>query len=182
METWKAFENNEITHSAAHHLMAIASLLDKFGYARVTDVAKRLSITRGSASITLKALKEKGLVVEDENKFLQLSPKGDSLARLVQSKKRILIKFFRDVLQADAKNAEIDACKIEHLISYEIGEKLLTFVKFLFSDKEKAREFLTAFQRFQIECDDSVACPICKGDCLLNEKADHHHNQQSEVL
>lgn len=172
METWKEFENNEITHSAAHHLMAISNLLNKFGYARVTDVAKRLDITRGSASITLKALKERGLVVEDENKFLQLSPKGDSLARLVQSKRRILTKFFQGILQVDAENAEIDACKIEHLISYETGEKLLSFVKFLFSDENKAKEFLESFQRFQVECDDIGTCPICKGDCLLNEKFD----------
>jgi Mn-dependent DtxR family transcriptional regulator len=172
METWKEFENNEITHSAAHHLMAISNLLNKFGYARVTDVAKRLDITRGSASITLKALKERGLVVEDENKFLQLSPKGDSLARLVQSKRRILTKFFQDILQVDAENAVIDACKIEHLISYETGEKLLSFVKFLFSDINNAKEFLESFQRFQVECDDIGLCPICKGDCLLNEKVE----------
>lgn len=172
MEVWKEFENNEITHSAAHHLMAIAHLLQKFGYARVTDVAKRLNITRGSASITLKALKEKGLVVEDENKFLQLSPKGDSLARLIQSKRQILTKFFRDVLQVDPGNAEIDACKIEHLISYETGEKLLSFIKFLFSEKEKTREFLASFQRFQLECDDMGTCPICNGNCLLNEKSE----------
>ena len=181
METWKAFENNAIAHSAAHQLMAISSMRNKFGYARVTDVAKRLSITRGSASITLKALKEKGLVVEDENKFLQLSPKGDSLARLIQSKKRILIKFFRDVLEVDAEQAEINACKIEHLISYEIGEKLLSFVKFLYSDAQKAREFITTFQRFQIECDHNIECSICKGTCLLDEKNDQPLYQQSEA-
>lgn len=169
MEVWKEFENNEITHSAAHHLMAISHLLNKNGYARVTDVAKRLNITRGSASITLKALKERGLVVEDENKFLRLSEEGESIAHLVRSKRRILIKFFRDVLGVDAVKAEIDACKIEHLISFETGEKLLSFVKFLFANEEMGKQFLKTFRNFHVECPERDDCPICRGDCLLED-------------
>ncbi len=167
MEVWKEFEHNEITHSAAHHLMAISHLLGKHGYARVTDVARRLSITRGSASITLKALKERGLVVEDENKFLKLSPKGDSLASVIQSKRKILITFFRDVLGVNPETAEIDACKIEHLISYETGEKLLSFIKFFDAANPKAHSLLQAFEAYHLECSDSLQCPICKGNCLI---------------
>ena len=64
---WKEFEENQLTHSAAHYLMTIEDLLADNGYARVTDVAKRLNITRGSASIGLKPLKKRELVLEDEN-------------------------------------------------------------------------------------------------------------------
>ena len=39
---WREFEKNDITHSAAHYLMAIDSLRNTFGYARVTDVADML--------------------------------------------------------------------------------------------------------------------------------------------
>ena len=49
MEVWKEFEQNEITHSIAHHLMAVDDLLVKQGYSRVTDVARYLNITKGSA-------------------------------------------------------------------------------------------------------------------------------------
>ena len=56
VETWKEFDHNEISHSAAHHLMAVDDLIRKFGYARVSDVARMLNITRGSVSITLKSL------------------------------------------------------------------------------------------------------------------------------
>lgn len=167
MEVWKEFEQNVITHSAAHHLMAISDLLHKNGYARVTDVARRLGITRGSASITLKSLKEKGLVREDENKFLQLSGEGKSLVQSIQSKRKVLIKFFQDVLKVDPDNAEIDACKIEHLISLETGEKLLAFIKFLTSGDKTARECLHAFHSSHFDCGDSEDCPYCMEDCLL---------------
>ena len=68
-DTWKQFERNPISHSAAHHLIAIAELLQSAGYARVSDVARVLNITRGSASLTLKALRQRGLVVEDDRRL-----------------------------------------------------------------------------------------------------------------
>lgn len=129
MEVWKQFEENSITHSAAHHLLAVMELREKRGYARVTDVAKHLNITTGSASTNLKSLKGKGLVIEDDNRFLTLSSEGESLARAVVSRKKVLERFLMDVLKVSKEQAEIDACKTEHLISAETTTKLLTFIE-----------------------------------------------------
>ncbi len=168
MQVWKAFEQNVISHSAAHHLMTIAALLEKHGYARVTDVARSLDITRGSASITLKALKEKGYVVEDENKFLRLSEQGQSLVHAVRSNRKVLIKFLQDVLEVEPEQAEIDACKMEHLVSGESGKKLLRFVKFLLSDDPKARAFLQAYWNHENTCEGlTEECDICETECLM---------------
>ena len=149
--------------------MAIDGLIHTHGYARVTDVARALRITRGSASITLKALKEKGLVEEDENKFLHLSETGNSLAQRIESRRIILKKFMQDVLHVSTEQAEIDACKIEHLISMETGEQLLTFLKFLFSGSARAEDFLTAFRSYKNACQDITQCPLCDTECLLSE-------------
>jgi DtxR family transcriptional regulator, Mn-dependent transcriptional regulator len=129
MDIWKKFEENNITHSAAHHLQAILELREKRGYARVTDVAKDLNITTGSASINLKALKGKGLVIEDENKFLSLSSEGEEIARAVHMRKNILQDFLQNILKVSAEQAEIDACKTEHLISAETAKKLQEFTE-----------------------------------------------------
>ena len=58
MEIWKEFEHNEITHSGAHYLMTIHALIEDHGYARVSDVARNMHITPGSASIMIKSLKQ----------------------------------------------------------------------------------------------------------------------------
>jgi DtxR family Mn-dependent transcriptional regulator len=129
MEIWKEFEANDITHSAAHHLLAILELREKRGYARVTDVAKELEITTGSASINLKALKAKNLIVEDENKFLSLSPQGEAIARAVHMRKNILHEFLVKILKVSPEQAEIDSCKTEHLISAETAQKLQEFTE-----------------------------------------------------
>lgn len=129
MDIWKKFEENNITHSAAHHLLAILELREKRGYARVTDVAKELNITTGSASINLKSLKAKNLIIEDENKFLSLSEEGEAVARAVLMRKKILYNFLANVLKVKPEQAEIDSCKTEHLISAETAKKLQEFVE-----------------------------------------------------
>lgn len=129
MDVWKEFHENEVTHSAAHHLLSILELTEKRGYARVTDVAKFLEITTGSASTNLKSLKTKGLVTEDENRFLSLSTEGKMLAEGILRRRSILQGFFIEVLGVSNAQAERDACKTEHLFSLETTNKMVEFAK-----------------------------------------------------
>jgi len=101
----------------------------KRGYARVTDVAKELNITTGSASTNLKSLKQKGLIVEDDNKFLVLSPEGERLAKAIVVRNELVKEFLEKVLRVTPEQAEIDACKIEHLVSAETTAKLEKFLQ-----------------------------------------------------
>jgi DtxR family transcriptional regulator, Mn-dependent transcriptional regulator len=129
MDVWKEFGENIITHSGAHHLLAILELTNKRGYARVSDVAKSLHITTGSASTNLKGLKQRGFVTEDENKFLVLSEEGRMLAEGILARRGILQSFFVDVLGVSPEQAEVDACKTEHLLSKETTAKMLEFAQ-----------------------------------------------------
>ena len=128
-DVWKKFEENKITHSAAHHLLAIKALRSDRGYARVTDVAKHLNITTGSASTNLKGLKQRGLVVEDDNRFLALSEEGEALVVAVETRKQLFYTFLTEVLDVSPDQAEVDACKTEHLISIETTAKLEEFME-----------------------------------------------------
>jgi DtxR family Mn-dependent transcriptional regulator len=127
MDVWKEFSENPITHSAAHHLLAILELTESRGYSRVTDVAKFLEITTGSASTNLKNLKQKGYVVEDDNRFLCLSETGKQIAEAILNRRQILERFFTEVLGVSDEQAEIDACKTEHLLSAETTGRMLSF-------------------------------------------------------
>ena len=168
-EVWKTYEENLLTHSAAHYLMTIHELLAMQGYARVTDIAKRLNITRGSCSISLKPLKKRGLVVEDQNKFLSLSEEGRRLAEVVEKNDELLEILFRDVLGVDPDQSEVDACKIEHLLSIETSVKLCAFIETLKSEHKAAREFLKLLRKSSTSCGhDAQSCPMCKQDCVLD--------------
>ena len=147
MESWKAYEQTGVTHSVAHHLVAIAELLEEYGYARVSDVARRLEITRGSASITLKSLKKRGLVTDDERRFLGLSEDGLRIAQSIQARKAVMKRLFIEVLQVDDEQAELDTCMIEHLVSGETADRAFALLRFIESQRPEVAPFLAAFEK-----------------------------------
>ena len=175
MQVWKEFEDHEITHSMAHYLMAIQDLLRSQGYARVTDVARELEITPGSASVSIKALKAKGYVSEDRNRFLGLTELGEKVAHDVHVANRSFIVLFADVLGVDKEQAEIDSCKIEHLVSDETRTKLIRFLNYAKSDDKVAKAFRKAINGEEHACPGPSDCPVCEDDvCEL------HHGEADE--
>jgi Mn-dependent DtxR family transcriptional regulator len=169
-EVWKAYESNPLTHSAAHYLTAIKELVAERGYARVTDIARHLHITRGSCSISLKPLKRRGLVVEDDNRFLQLSEEGQRLADIIDRNDMLLQAFFHKVLGVDEEQAEIDACKIEHLLSIETSIRLSAFIECVRGESKAATEFLCEVQKFQNKCTNNAEnCAICGSICFMDQ-------------
>ena len=184
MESWKEFDQNPVTHSAAHHLVAIAELRQDHGYARVSDVAQLLEITRGSVSVTLKGLKQRGLVVEDARRHLGLSAEGGRIAQGVMAKKQVLQRFFIQVLGVDESQADIDTCKIEHLVSGETALRASRFLRFA-AIADDAAGALGAFARFEEGCSKVPGeCPSCDDRCLeddLIEVADYERKGRSDA-
>lgn len=170
METWKEFEANELSHSAAHHLLAIHELGQQYGgWARVSDIARHLGITRGSVSINLRALKKRGLVETDEHHQVSLSAGGLNIVHGVMAKKAAVKAFLQQVLGLSEDLADVDSCKVEHLLSQATGERLILFIRFLMSEKPLARELLEKFAQYPRECPDTETCPVCNGHCLMEE-------------
>ncbi len=167
MDTWKEFEHNAISHSAAHHLMAVDTLVRKNGYARVSDVARILNITRGSVSISLKPLKVEGLIEQDENKFIRLGRRGQNLVDILLARRALLTRFLSEILGVDEHQAEVDGCKVEHLISAETAEKLTRLLRFLGEDSSRAKNLASGLLGDHEACDENVSnCPICEDTCL----------------
>jgi Mn-dependent DtxR family transcriptional regulator len=167
MNTWKSFAANEVTHSMAHYLTTLLKLHEERGYARVSDVAKELDVTKGSVSVQKKHLKELGYVIEDENKFLRLTGEGMAKAKEVLHNRRILIQFIENVLGVDPLQAEMDACKIEHLISWETCHQLLALVHLLQSREPAAVTFRETFKCYKMHCSSPETCNICGEVCLV---------------
>jgi len=167
---WREFERNPLSHSMAHYLMAIDALRNDLGYARSTDVAETLEVSRGAASMALSQLKKRGWVSEDPNRFLLLTDEGARIASMVEHNFVILSKFFEQVLMVDSDTACGDACKMEHLMSNETGKRLLWLMRYLLSDEELAVKVRERMNKFKQRCDplEGEECPICGGttECL----------------
>ena len=148
-KVWKEFGKNKITHSGAHYLMAIAELQSEQGYARLSDVAKRLNISKGSLSTSLKPLMKKDLIVEDDNKHLSLSDEGQVYAENIENTYEVVKYLLSNILGVDEKIAEVDACKIEHLLSFDSTSQLLKFAKAIQNDDELRKSIIEEMQEYE---------------------------------
>ncbi len=128
-QVWKEFEENSISHSAAHYLLAIDELHEDMGYARSVDIARELEITAGSCSTWLKGLMKKWLIEEDKNRFILLSEVGKNAVEKIKTNRKLFILFFTEILWAKQEESIIAACKIEHLIWWHIARKLEKFLE-----------------------------------------------------
>jgi DtxR family Mn-dependent transcriptional regulator len=121
--------DHELSHSMVHYLLAIHKLKESLGYARVTDIAKSLNLTKGSVSVALTGLKKKNLVIEDESRFLSLSDAGHQEVHAILTSRTLLFYFFRDILALEEQTAHKDSCLMEHLMSEETRVNLFKFMK-----------------------------------------------------
>lgn len=99
------------------------------------DLARKLDISRASVSEALTKLASKKLITYDENKTISLTSEGKREGKKVYSKHYILKEFFETVLNIPSETAEEDACRIEHIISKQILNKMETFTKFFQNHK-----------------------------------------------
>ncbi len=121
---------DDLSHSMVHYLLAIHKLKEKRGFARVTDIAKELNLTKGSVSTALGNLKKKGLIQEEEDcKFVVLTEMGHEEVHRILSSRTLLFYFLRDFVGVSADAAEKDSCQMEHLLGQETIEKFFKFMK-----------------------------------------------------
>jgi len=164
---WRAFEDNEITHSGAHYLLAIASFAKSGAPPRAAAVARRLGVSRAAVSLQLRTLQEHGLVALDDRQRLVLTDAGADLVARVASKHDVLLVFLHELLGVRAPTAELDACKVEHLLSEESGAALVRLLRFARSEEPEAQAFLSAFRRTTAHCRPGARCELCTEACLL---------------
>jgi DtxR family transcriptional regulator, Mn-dependent transcriptional regulator len=120
----------ELSHSMVHYLLTIHKLKEGRGFARVTDIAKELGLTKGSVSTAINNLKKRDLVAEEEDcKFLILTAQGHDEVHRILSSRTLLFYFLKDFVGVSEQVAERDSCLMEHLMSPETNDKFFKFMK-----------------------------------------------------
>ena len=107
------------------YLEAILIIRQKKGFCRSTDIASWLGISRPSVSVELGKLAEQGLIRMDEDKMLHLTDEGFALADSTYAK-HIYLKRFLMSVGVDEAVAEKEACSMEHALSNDSFEKILS--------------------------------------------------------
>lgn len=112
------------------YLKAIHEIQTRKGAARVTDIASELGVKKGSVSVALRSLAERGLVHYAPYDVSTLTDGGRAIAEELDRRYRILCDFFESVLGIDAESAHEQACDLEHHISGELHDRLVGFVEY----------------------------------------------------
>lgn len=168
METWKKYNEKELSHSMAHYLQAVAGLKREKGYAKVGDIADRLGVSKSGVTSMLRSLQSRGLVEHERYSCVELTEPGAELAQRTSSNREVLSVFFREILGVPEKIACEDACMIEHLVSPQSMSRLLRLTRILNSADPAATQLRAAYKASRRVCasHDVESCEICTDRCI----------------
>lgn len=118
----------QIRQSAEDYLEKILMLNERLGYARSTDIAKEMNVTKPSVSVAMKRLRENNYILMDQEGKITLTSTGTAIANRIYNRHKVLSAFFRE-LGVDSDVAAEDACKVEHVISDESFAAVRRFLR-----------------------------------------------------
>lgn len=108
------------------YLKAILQLSQKQEVVKQSDLVLTLDVGKSSVNEMVSKLKSEGLLNDETNVSLILTPKGRKLANIVFKKYTIIKDFLEQKLNLE--NAHDEACQLEHAFSLEATEKLEEFL------------------------------------------------------
>lgn len=118
----------EIQRSGEDYLETIYILEQRTGYVRSIDIATEMNYSKPSVSKGMSILRELGYIVMAADGQIKLTESGERRAKEVYSRHLVIREFFIRKLGVSASTAEIDACKVEHVISEETYLRLREFM------------------------------------------------------
>lgn len=96
---------------------------------KAVDIAKKMNISRASVSEALQKLAMQGYIIYEKYKPAILTEKGLALAEKVYNKHKVLCAFFKNQLKLSEEESQINACRIEHVITETAFEKIKELVE-----------------------------------------------------
>jgi len=120
-----------LTSAMEDYLELILKLQQENKVVRVRDIAKGMNVKMPSVTSMLQNLSKKNFINHEKYEYVELTPAGLKKAREALRKHQILFNFLKNVLKVNAKQADIDACQMEHAISPVTLKKLVAFIGFI---------------------------------------------------
>ncbi len=116
------------TKSNEDYLEAILLLEDKESHVKSVKVAEYLGVTKPAVSLAMNDLIARGLIKKESYSDITLTEEGRNVAKYVLQKHELVKKVLTFIGVSDA-TAEIECCKIEHILSDETIECLKNICK-----------------------------------------------------
>ena len=120
------------------------------------DIANELGINPASVTEIFQKLGKEGYINYEKYTGVTLTKKGKKIALQTKNKHNTL-KDFLMFLGLDKKNAESDACEMEHILHSETMNLIIKFVEFM-KNSDMTPFWLQRFKKY-VETDQLTECP-----------------------
>lgn len=110
------------------YLETILLLRERIPSLHAIDIVEKLDYAKSSVSHALKLLKQNGYISIDENGEILLTETGRRKAEMIYERHRVLTELLMRI-GVDEAVAEENACRIEHVITEELFEKIKMYMK-----------------------------------------------------
>ncbi len=117
-----------ISKSLEEYLKTMYVLKKQNGNIRVTDIAEKMNCTKPSVNKALNNLKTANLVNYETYGPIEITEKGEDLAKKVLEAYDIVYVFLKDVLNLEKNEAEVEAEKIKSAINDNTINSLAKYV------------------------------------------------------
>ena len=124
----------ELGESREDYLEAAYVLKKRKGYVRNSILSEYMGYSKASVSIAMRGLREQGYVVRDAAGYIELTEKGEKIAKGVYTR-HLLLKELLEKIGVSDEAADRDACRMEHVISEESYRKIQQLVEKIREEK-----------------------------------------------
>ena len=121
-------EEHKISASLEDYIEAIHQISKENQVVKAIDLSKRLDVKRSSVAEAIKNLTKRELVTY-ENNNLKLTDKGLEIAKEVINRHNTLYNFFAKVLKVEPEEAQLNACRVEHVITENAFKNLTKYIE-----------------------------------------------------
>lgn len=118
----------KLTNSLEEYLKTIYILANTEKQIRVTDIARKLGISKPSVNRALNNLKDIELIEYETYGDIKLTNQGIETAKDIVKRYSTLKLFLTEVLEIDKDVAEIEAKSMKHAISEDTEQKLEAYI------------------------------------------------------
>lgn len=122
LKGYELFDKARVTATMEDYLEMICRLSQEGGFARISDLARRLNVQPSSASKMVRLLREEKLVTFQRYGVVKLTEEGLDLGEYLLRRHRVLNKFLCRLNHTQDELKQVE--RIEHFVTRETVENL----------------------------------------------------------
>lgn len=130
-EEIKDLELMRLSESLEDYLEAIYNEVKIKGEAKVTDISNILNVKKASVTGALISLKNKKLINYEPYSSITLTKLGEKLATEIIERHIVMCEFLENILNLSKEEAVENSCKMEHIMSEKMFERMTKFSVFI---------------------------------------------------